>query len=561
MYGKLSAAVIIISLFFSSCVSVRHQKLRDMEAYLSEYPDSALVELHKMEDSGLFRRRALHALLMAEALDKTCVDDGKFLHVLGKYEEYYRHHGSLHDRMRFYYYLGDQLSDSNQVNSAVRPFSRALELAEKGKDWFYCGMASEGLADLCYRTYDYDGYLSNMEKSLGFFRKTGKLEHISYAKVRMSGAYMNVKKPEKALELCREVLDSTSDKENLRFALSRMALCYLSVKPPRPDSTIWAVRRLYEENSPLNPYTYAAMARACDMTGNLSGYTSYIDSAYSSVNTRKDRAYVLASEYYVLDSRNDVEHAYPVVKELRDVVDSMSITSMEHSVASLQREFHKEERESEKAALRHALLWLCPCLFLLLSNLCLAVLLFRRRYRKELNARTCLQTEYESLKNDYSAVLTDLSDKKELLDSIMKRDESAELIRLLGKIIEKYVSCGDMACSAVFEDVLEKLYEMKGLTQVLVRISDGCNAGVMGKLRAVSDRLSEHQVLIFAMSSLNFSYETMIAVTGQSKVSLYTQVSRLRKLIAHSSSEYKDFLLCFLPDKSCRCKKNDNQEM
>lgn len=148
MYGKLSAAVIIISLFFSSCVSVRHQNLRDMETYLCEYPDSALVELHKMEDSGLLMRRALHALLMAEALDKTCVDDGKFLQALGKYEKYYRHHGSLHDRMRFYYYyyLGDQLSDSNQVNSAVRPFSKALELAEKGKDWFYCGMVFSVLA-------------------------------------------------------------------------------------------------------------------------------------------------------------------------------------------------------------------------------------------------------------------------------------------------------------------------------------------------------------------------------------------------------------------------------
>ena len=89
-----------------SCVHAGvHAVLSDVENYVDDRPDSALVTLQNLNvnDIDYDRDKALYSLLYSKALDKSYIDVASDSLIYPAYE-FYQRKGSAEHRMQMWYY-------------------------------------------------------------------------------------------------------------------------------------------------------------------------------------------------------------------------------------------------------------------------------------------------------------------------------------------------------------------------------------------------------------------------------------------------------------------------
>ena len=137
MCMKHYISVIILAICLISCNS--HSKhwdtLSQVESYIEERPDSALVVLEQINTSELSckEEKAKHALLYSMALDKNFVDKTDF-EVLQPAIDYYEDNGSATDKLRTYYYQGRIFQNKGNDALAMESFVNAIEEGENSND-------------------------------------------------------------------------------------------------------------------------------------------------------------------------------------------------------------------------------------------------------------------------------------------------------------------------------------------------------------------------------------------------------------------------------------------
>lgn len=152
---RISFIIATILVCFIGCApkSVRHT-LSDIETFIQERPDSALVMLDTMDRSSLTtaRSRAHHALLHAMALDKNFIDvsDDSIAQVA---VDYFSKHGPKKYHARSLYYLGLAYYYQQDYNKAIVEFTKAEEIA-RVCDSLYLGFIKVDQAEVYARTYN-----------------------------------------------------------------------------------------------------------------------------------------------------------------------------------------------------------------------------------------------------------------------------------------------------------------------------------------------------------------------------------------------------------------------
>lgn len=128
-------SVIILAVCLLSCSGRSHYRdtLSQVESYIEERPDSALVVLEQMNISGLSGKeeKAKHALLYSMALDKNVIDKTDFEILQPAIDYYEGKGGSATDRLRTYYYQGRIYQ--NQGNDALAMECFVSALSEGGE--------------------------------------------------------------------------------------------------------------------------------------------------------------------------------------------------------------------------------------------------------------------------------------------------------------------------------------------------------------------------------------------------------------------------------------------
>ena len=147
----IGAALLMI---FSCTVIETDRTLNDVESFIMDHPDSALLILESMnrKDLKTARTKAHHALLHAMALDKNYIDvkDDSIASVA---VEYYLKHGPQRNRVRALYYLGKSYYYQQQYDMAILEYSKAERVAKKC-DSLYLGMIKTAKAGIYNITYN-----------------------------------------------------------------------------------------------------------------------------------------------------------------------------------------------------------------------------------------------------------------------------------------------------------------------------------------------------------------------------------------------------------------------
>ena len=130
-------SIIILAIFLFSCNghSKHWETLSQVESYIEEKPDSALVTLEQIDLSELSGKeeKAKYALLYSMALDKNFIDKTDF-ELLQPAIDYYEDNGSATDKLRTCYYQGRIYQNLGNDALAMESFVKAISEGDASDD-------------------------------------------------------------------------------------------------------------------------------------------------------------------------------------------------------------------------------------------------------------------------------------------------------------------------------------------------------------------------------------------------------------------------------------------
>ncbi len=100
----------VLSFLFLSCGGGKIMRdLLDIQSYINDRPDSALVAIRQIDTTALRTKaiKAKYALLLAMSLDKNYIDTAD-TRIIQPAVDYYERHGSFEERLKAYMYLGTE---------------------------------------------------------------------------------------------------------------------------------------------------------------------------------------------------------------------------------------------------------------------------------------------------------------------------------------------------------------------------------------------------------------------------------------------------------------------
>lgn len=168
--------ILVFAATFVACE--RHSEhwdtLTEVESYIEEHPDSALVVLEKIDVSELSGKeeRAKHALLLSMAMDKNYIDRTDF-EVLQPAIDYYEDNGTATYKLRTYYYQGRIYQNAGNDALAMECFVNAISNGGKSEDIQTIAKVYYNQSKIYSSLYDWDNCIENLQKASNLYYKSG----------------------------------------------------------------------------------------------------------------------------------------------------------------------------------------------------------------------------------------------------------------------------------------------------------------------------------------------------------------------------------------------------
>ena len=185
-------SIIILAIFLFSCNS--HSKhweaISQVESYIEERPDSALVVLEQIDPSVLSGKeeRAKHSLLYSMALDKNFVDKTDF-EVLQPAIDYYEDNGSATDKLRTYYYQGCIYQNMGNKTLAMESFVKAISEGCESNDMLTMARTYFAQGTIYFSLYEWDDYIETNKNAASYFKHAEKYNSYANCLIRIINGY------------------------------------------------------------------------------------------------------------------------------------------------------------------------------------------------------------------------------------------------------------------------------------------------------------------------------------------------------------------------------------
>lgn len=173
----LSILFLVICLASCNSHSAHWDTLSQVESYIEERPDSALVVLEQINTAELSSKEenAKHALLFSMALDKNFVDKMDF-EVLQPAIDYYEDNGSATDKLRTYYYQGRIYQNAGNDALAMESFVKALSEGVESDDKLTKARILFTQGRIYSTVFEWDKCITTYDEAGSYFRECGKID-------------------------------------------------------------------------------------------------------------------------------------------------------------------------------------------------------------------------------------------------------------------------------------------------------------------------------------------------------------------------------------------------
>lgn len=367
--------------------------LDDVESFLNECPDSALIVL-KGVDSNILTTRALRArysLLRVMALDK-CYDDITSPGLLDPAVKWYGRHGSVDNRMKTLYYQGRIAQDNKDQNSAAVYYALAEEYAERVNDKHALGLLYVAESSVFNSVYNYEKEKNYIEKALAVFRETGDPMYESVLG-DLAMVYHKTEDWHKADSLYSYGI-AHSDSYPFAQSLYLSNYAQLLVQQPNkdPEKAIAMLKRKQSLSGSLTPREAGTYAYALALNGQMSESES-LRSRLESING-PDRYDVLPWLRRLAVYNGDYPHAYSYQAEIHDGERGTIMETLNDSVTQALQEYYAQLSEREHERRLRLGFWALANIVVLLS-LAFFLLIRSSRMRAERDRLLSIRSELE----------------------------------------------------------------------------------------------------------------------------------------------------------------------
>lgn len=535
MKRLLATSLCLLSLFSCTFRNVNNT-LSDIESYIMERPDSALVMLESIDrgNLGTARIKAHHALLYAMALDKNYIDvtEDSIAKVA---TEYYQKHGPRSNYARALYYLGKSYYYNEEYDKAILEFSKAEKVAERS-DSLYLGMIKVAQSDTYNNTYNSIEELNCCIDGLKIFIDIGAQKYLRSTMYSLGKAYHNCCKYEEAIQIYTSIIEATTDVDY--YAIQ----AYLG----KAHSMIELTSTNYETICSLfnkahvldaTSYTekdYWAWAYSLYRI-NKSNEAEEIIQNMTVTNELTANFWKMRISEYLKDFKACYMYSLYTDKHENNVVENI----LKESLASYQRDYYQAELESTEYQVKARTRGMIGAIVTAVLIIIIICMLINRHFikQKEENEKLLEYAEEikrqlnEAGKNDYPTL------KRKYLSLYRSRFET------IGSLSEQYIQAEGRSDieSLMFKKVVELIKEVKSDSNNRAKFEAMLDEDldmIMTHLRKEMPKFSEIDYSIFSYLIVGFDTTTISRLLDISINNIYAHKRRIRIRIEERQPEH-----------------------
>lgn len=420
----------IICLASCNSHSPHWEAISQVESYIEERPDSALVVLEQIDPSVLSGKeeKAKHALLYSMALDKNFIDKTDF-EVLQPAIDYYEDNGSATDKLRTYYYQGRIYQNAGNDAFAMESFVKAISEGDASDDVLTKARIYFAQSKIYYSLCEWDNFIETSIGAASYFQEAGAYNSYANCVVGIINGYTLKDDPENAMlyiNECKRILDAISS-NRLAYFYSAY-LVYITTYGSKQE-----ISSLIDEYKNVVPVTNIDWLTLANAYIQIERYDDALQAVYQysiDPNATEEIKYkAIVSKIYEKQGR--YEESLRAYKKYMIVSDSTTWAIMQQDTKFV-KERHNLELQTlkEKESKIRVILWSALFIVILLT-----VIVFIR-YRLKVNRMEKAIAEQETEK--YRLLYLQMEEERDNLTNLLAQsDELAPDVKTaVGKRLE-----------------------------------------------------------------------------------------------------------------------------
>lgn len=537
---------LLLSILLPGCNrqrSAARQAMAHAELLMDSLPDSALAIMRSIalpaDANG--EDRALHALLMSQALDKNYIDvsDDSLISVAGTY---YRTTSDLRRRMLSSFYSGRVHYNAQDYPRALYLFTEALDLATSLDDPFWKARTCDEIASVYNITTHYNDALHFSKQALENSILSGRQPHLNYS-------YLDY-----AIS-CLSTADSANIviAEKTAYALLDSAAAYHDAALEQSVHAL-LVNLYYWQKDWAKVISHGK--RALQHTTCNNDVSGRIGMAYLALNHPEEASKLLpdtidlnsmsqlALGYSLTRYKGDLPKAIMLLERLRNWEDSALHSALYINYSKSLSDYYEYERQINRLQIKqykmtsHVITGIVG--LLLIISICTGIVVYRKK-SAELQKAFMLA---ENLQNILSTTKKELSiiQGKALTLFTSRFSEIDALCR--NYVEHKYKLKAKRVIADSVTALINEFSENKAKITALKHILDDNLDGLFSSFSSDFPNLPERDSLMFLYYSLGFSSTAISLFLKIEKIEiLYNHKSRLKaKIVSSSSTRKQDYL-------------------
>ena len=512
--------IIILIVFLSLVSCTKHSEhwetLAQVESYIEERPDSALVVLQAINPDELIgdEERAKHALLLSMALDKNFIDKTDF-EVLQPAIDYYEDNGTATDKLRTYFYQGRIYQNAGNDAAALECFVKAISEGSESDDILTKARIYFNRGSIYYSLYEWDSFIETNKTAASYFKQAGRHHSYVHCLILIVNGYTLKNEPENALpyiDECKQL------REAMSFPLLRdFYSSYITyLEDCGTDAELKDAVDEYLNTIPAENIDWLSLANAYQKLGLYEEALQAIEQYKNSTKASEEIKYkALKSEIY--ENLGRYEESLRAYKEYMIVSDSTTWAIMQQDTKFVEERHNLEmAKAKETDAKNKRTIAIMACVIALIGSL-LVIMIIRRRLQITRAKNRELEVEKQRYEQLYADAVAERDALTKMVEDSNVRDEAKAVIKarldVLNKVIISQITGTTSANKKAYEE-LESLLANKESFIESTRLSiEGNNPEFITALKQRG--LTDEEINICCLYAIGLKGKDIKAYTSQ----------------------------------------------
>ena len=547
---------LIIALGLVACSQdlKQYDTLTQIESFVIEKPDSALIVLEQIDISELSSKeeRAKHALLYSMALDKNYIDKTDF-DVLQPAIDYYEDNGTTTDKFQTYYLQGRIYQNQGNDTQAMIAYAQAKELLSGIDTPFLVGQLHTEIGNIYRSNYDYAKSLEAYQTAYDHYMAVGLESYAAYALLDIGLSYWNLEDNAKGIEYINEALQMALKLQDEYLEM----VCYQNIvflcddidAVGRCGSIVEALVNRYN----IEKFGSGSLVAIASYYAEVEEYDrmeEFIGRAWSNTTNAKDSINVYLTQADILKRIGKPEEALQYFEAGVKLQNREVRSSLKQPIETTQKEYFQQQAEHNAYRLKKDReLYITLGIIALLALIVVAMYIRHRMLSKDLEI-----SKYMVLSSELQSAIRDREDRLSAISEHISSQEEAhntlvsDMHRQIAELFEKQYELLDKLSNTYYEtqgvskekenifkqvkSEIDKFATDKRAVAQLEKIVNTYKRNVIGLVRSEIPNISERDITLLCYIYAGFSAKSISIFIGETTSNILTRKSRLRSKIA-----------------------------